>query len=745
MTDTSVLYCVDLGEIRWPDDAIFIVDGGLPEAVVDAVPRPKLHLDGGESQKSLTRIGDLAERVLELRSERPLTLVAVGGGAVGDAVGFLASILWRGVRLWHVPTTLVAMVDSAHGGKTAVNLGGRKNQLGTFYPAHKVVIGTHILDTLPLDLREEGLVELLKVLWLERPNELAIFDDDSRYHDLLTADIEPHRIQWQELIKSAVEAKKSIVSCDPDETTGYRRILNLGHTAGHGLEAIYGIAHGRAVAWGLAAAAVLSSENAGLSDDAANRLIGHVDPLLVGLPEFFPPGDRERFIACLKRDKKRVDGRLISILLDGPGAPVQTDQLTAEDWWCAVKKAAQSWRRSELVIAPGSICDDSAIAPPVDKSRANRAAVIAHLRSEKSEIVSPPGRLPADVSDLRRALDMISSVPVDAPIAVEAGNGATTGRFLLAVAANRPGSTKLRFSKTLQQRPHHPLIEALRGGGATIEKTASGYLVEGWSAFPRELTVDASQSSQFASAPALLAAEGHSFSLHLSGPVVSQPYLDLTISMLNDCGVDIDSSDDHRLRFSPGSDLSEAWKFEIPQDASSVVVWKALQGVDKRFKAPPFPAISHPDRRFSELVDALESETTTLQVDLQSAPDLAPVLTAVACCLCAGLTVTNAAHLRHKESNRIDDLVDAFGEIGLNVTARSDGLAVPPGVQIPSKGAVFNPRGDHRLAMAGFVLAANADGLIIENARCVAKSYPDLWRQARRLGYRIYRHQRSVS
>ena len=133
--------CERLEEVKWPEDACFIVDRDLPRELIDALPgEAVIFVRAGEGLKSLVRMDGLAEEVLAVRSTKPLTLIAVGGGSVGDAVGFLASVLWRGVRLWHVPTTLLAMVDSAHGGKTAVNLSGAKNQLGTFYTADRVVI-----------------------------------------------------------------------------------------------------------------------------------------------------------------------------------------------------------------------------------------------------------------------------------------------------------------------------------------------------------------------------------------------------------------------------------------------------------------------------------------------------------------------------------------------------------------------------------------------------------------------------
>ncbi len=724
----------DLTDVSWPDGAVFVVDDALPGELVAALPGPCLCVEAGESLKSLAGIEGLARQVLTLRSTRPLTLVAVGGGSLGDAVGFLASILWRGVALWQVPTTLLAMVDSAHGGKTAVNLAGHKNQLGTFYVADAVVIAHYFLDTLPLDLREEGLVELLKVLWLQMPKKLEAFDDAETYDALLNDEPEEHRRLWTEVIDAAVEAKQRVVADDPRETTGHRRILNLGHTAGHGLESLYGLPHGRAVAWGLAACAHLSCERAELSEDDACRLLTHLDPLLVPLPDLEAPADREHFCAKLRRDKKRRGDRIISILLDGPGRPLQTDEITAEDWWNALRKSTNAWHsRSLRVSAPDQFRSTDIVLPP-DKSRHNRAAAIAHLRPGPTEVSTSGARPAADAVHLRRALERLSALSPEDEAHIHASDGGTTGRFLLAICAHRPGPTNLHFAPSLRRRPHQPLIDSLRDGGAKIEQQTSGFVLTGWKTPPRTLSVDPSRSSQFASALALLSASGHRFELHLQSPPASTPYFDLTLSMLGDAGVDVEVSAS-TIHFSPTAALQQKVRLAIPADTSSTVVWRAIAALRDDLRAPSFPEVDHPDRRFDAIARQLTSDSHNVTVNLQDAPDLVCVLAALASLLPSSLTVTGASHLRHKESNRIDELAAAFDEVGVSVEPRPDGLHVPTGVQRPQAGAPFDPRGDHRLAMAALVLATATEDLIITDAGCIAKSYPDLWRHARCTGY----------
>ncbi|MFU8802757.1 MAG: 3-dehydroquinate synthase, partial [Bradymonadaceae bacterium] len=145
-----------------PEDAVVIADAALPDAWFETWAEDPIRVEAGESLKRLESVEKLAGKVLERRSTRPLTLVAIGGGSIGDAVGFLASILWRGVDLWHVPTTLLAMVDSAHGGKTAVNIPAGKNLVGAFHQPNAVIADIATLSTLGRKEYCAGLGEVVK-------------------------------------------------------------------------------------------------------------------------------------------------------------------------------------------------------------------------------------------------------------------------------------------------------------------------------------------------------------------------------------------------------------------------------------------------------------------------------------------------------------------------------------------------------------------------------------------------------
>lgn len=198
----------------------------------------------GESLKSVEVFPVHIQKLVQLcesTSSRHLTIVVAGGGSVGDFGGFVASILKRGVRLVHIPSTWLAAIDSAHGGKTALNVGAAKNQIGTFYPAEKIFLVRSLLMSQPSARTFEGFAELLKISWIAGG---ALWKGLSVEKDLTVDTL------WKYL-PSAITQKYKVVSRDPQEETGYRHILNLGHTVGHVYESYYELPHGVAVNYGL--------------------------------------------------------------------------------------------------------------------------------------------------------------------------------------------------------------------------------------------------------------------------------------------------------------------------------------------------------------------------------------------------------------------------------------------------------------------------------------------------------------
>lgn len=767
---TEVLRVKSLWDVALPEDAVIIADRrlyGYLDAWQDAVLANRLLLvDSGEELKTLQHVERLAGLVLSRRARRPLTLVAVGGGSVGDAVGFLASILWRGVNLWHVPSTLVAMVDSAHGGKTAVNLGQAKNQLGTFYPAQKVILAETLLAALPRAQRRDGLVELVKALWVGNAAALDLLDADGGVEALAAAEYSEVAPRLHELIARAIAVKTAIVARDPLDSLGERIVLNLGHTVGHALELVCGVSHGQAVGWGILAAVELSVERAGLSPADARRIGGHIAPLLGEFATWAPvlEGYRARwegpeFLEALGRDKKHGAAGLRSVLLSAPGAARVVEDVTAADWSRALQQVVRGWLKSPLRLAytmPGTVQGGAPggreVTVEASKSQMNRALVIEHTHRHAVQVIGHSDA--RDVQQMARAIRALAGYAPSEPLLIDCGEGGTTLRFLMAQAAHRPGVTLLYAAPGLMARPHEPLVDALCAGGARVERVEDvhgvGYRVLGWERFPRRLRVRADVSSQFASALALLAAGADAFELEIIGAdeMVSHPYFEMTLQMLREVGVHTTErpadGGGRVIYFSPAAEYTQGLhRIEIQGDASSAAVWAVARfvGVGVEVTNPPVPGLQ-PDARVGEFLEKMRaadadtcSDENPLRLDVGECPDLVPALSVAALAVPAAVQFVGAAHLRHKESNRIEDLVALFDMAGIRIAPRPDGVFIPAGIQRARDGARVKTFRDHRLAMAALLLSAGDAVIVVEDPWVVVKSYPGLWRDARAVGW----------
>ena len=279
----------------------------------------------GESFKSWPTLHDVLTRLIEINAERSTTLVALGGGVVGDICGFAAAIYQRGMPFVQVPTTLLAQVDSSIGGKTAINHPLGKNMIGAFHQPRAVVIDTDCLRTLPDRELAAGLAEVIKTAAIR---SLAFFEWlEANLPRLVARDAEA-------LVYAVAEScriKSEIVAVDERET-GERALLNFGHTFGHAIEAGVGYGewlHGEAVAAGMIRAALLSERVALLARDEVERLRALV--LRAGLPVEAPRLGTERYLALMGRDKKVVAGSIRFVLLRSIGDAFVTADVELPD------------------------------------------------------------------------------------------------------------------------------------------------------------------------------------------------------------------------------------------------------------------------------------------------------------------------------------------------------------------------------------------------------------------------------
>ena len=264
-------------------------------------------MSDGEPAKRLTTLEKLADQLARLGADRKAVIVALGGGVVGDVSGLLASLYMRGVDLVQVPTTVLAQVDASIGGKTAVNLVAGKNLLGTFHHPRVVLIDPTVLKTLPDREFRAGLYEALKCGIIGNV-ELFLRFEQSRARILKR---DPVELEW--LIAQSVRLKAEVVSADERED-GLRRVLNLGHTIGHALEAETGygkLLHGEAVAWGMIAATNIALK-VGRTDSVTAGRIADAVLSLGRLPEVNV--NARKILARLQSDKKTQNGVLHFVL-----------------------------------------------------------------------------------------------------------------------------------------------------------------------------------------------------------------------------------------------------------------------------------------------------------------------------------------------------------------------------------------------------------------------------------------------
>jgi 3-dehydroquinate synthase len=294
------------------------IEAGLPG-------RPPILVPDGERAKHLTSVARLYDALLEAGADRRTIVVIVGGGVLGDLAGFAAATFLRGLPVVQVPTTLVAQVDSAIGGKVGVNHPRGKNLVGAFHPPLAVLTDPALLATLPTRELRAGLHEVVKYGVIADARLFGLLERT------LPAILEGTPAALLPIVGASSRIKAHVVSVDEHET-GLRRTLNFGHTLGHALEAITGyrrFLHGEAVGWGMLAATAIARERGELTGEEADRVVALVER--VGERPKVADLSAKACVAATSRDKKVVSGTLHFVLPTRIGdTRIATDVTTAE-------------------------------------------------------------------------------------------------------------------------------------------------------------------------------------------------------------------------------------------------------------------------------------------------------------------------------------------------------------------------------------------------------------------------------
>lgn len=318
---------------------VVVTDSEVEPLYAGALAAPVIIIPAGEQHKNLDTVGTIYDELLTLGADRQATVVALGGGVVGDVAGFVAATYMRGLHFVQCPTTLLAMVDASVGGKTGVDLPQGKNLVGAFKQPLAVIADLATLQSLPSAEFAAGMAEVVKHglivggnLWgrLASGEERGERGQASR-GEKKTTFLGATVYELQSLVVEAIKVKRDVVVADPYEQ-GRRAILNLGHTFGHAIEQVsgYRVRHGEAVAMGLVAAANLSAR----LGFCPPELQGQIEAVLqaVPLPVRIPAElDMEQVYVAMGSDKKKAAGKLRFVLLRDVGDVFVTGEVERSD------------------------------------------------------------------------------------------------------------------------------------------------------------------------------------------------------------------------------------------------------------------------------------------------------------------------------------------------------------------------------------------------------------------------------
>lgn len=301
---------------------------GLAERIEAAGVQPvAVCVPDAEAGKDLAVLSSLWDTLGEHGFSRQDVVVGLGGGAVTDLAGFAAATWMRGIKVIQVPTTLLAMVDAAVGGKTGINTSCGKNLVGAFHEPDSVFIDLGRIDTLPQPEVVSGSAELIKTGFIADPRILELYQDGAQNH-------------WPELVERSVAVKANVVGQDLKES-GLREILNYGHTLGHAIERRenYTWRHGNAVAVGMMFVAHLAQRR-GLIDEQVVAL--HEEILTgAGLPTRYEAGAFDELYDAMLLDKKNRDGRIRFVVLDGVGSCTRLEDATVDEMRAAYEAISE--------------------------------------------------------------------------------------------------------------------------------------------------------------------------------------------------------------------------------------------------------------------------------------------------------------------------------------------------------------------------------------------------------------------
>lgn len=290
-----------------------------------------IEIPAGEQQKEIESCSVIWEQLLDNQCDRSSLLINLGGGVIGDMGGFCASTFMRGIDFIQVPTTLLSQIDASVGGKLGVDLNGVKNMVGLFNNPSMVWVQTGFLSTLPERELQSGFAELVKH---------ALILDKKLWSEIIEIESLDEIDQWKDWVSRSIQIKNKVVLEDPKES-GLRKILNFGHSIGHGIETVlldgpHHLLHGEAVAHGMLIEAKISESKGLLSMDSYQLIKEFIQKIYGTFDE--SQIDKQELLQVIQKDKKNKGGKILMALIDQIGHCQQAVEVSPEEIIAALKK-----------------------------------------------------------------------------------------------------------------------------------------------------------------------------------------------------------------------------------------------------------------------------------------------------------------------------------------------------------------------------------------------------------------------
>ena len=720
-------------------------------------------VESTEDNKSIESYQNIMNFLFENNIDRGYTIFGIGGGIVGDMTGFVASTYLRGIKLIHVPTTLLSMVDSSIGGKTGVNNIYGKNMIGSIYQAQDIVIDTSWLETLPDVHKINGMAEVIK---------MAIIKGGKLYNLVNNSD----PIDWnnlKEIIKLSANYKLEIIEDDYRDMTGSRELLNLGHTWGHAYELSQNILHGFAVADGIIEEMKYTNyyynfPSLSVMKDILDllkkwKLVDHKKKL--SLNRFDKDHGSKLLYFYMLKDKK--ENRLVTLKNIGNPEIVTWD---IDKWkfidsrYFKINNKSLNLKINKKLKVPSSksITNRSLLLGMIASSFSNKNMIISDiLKSEDTELMLSALQQ-SGINCKENNNDVTIYPSLFKPTGIYyLGNSGTSVRFLLPLLSIfAKEEIVIDGSEDMRKRPIGPLVKSLIDFGCNIEdKEYLPLTIKPSNNFTKNnITIDGTLSSQYITgliiAFSMLKAKNKNidYTINIDGEETSCGFIKMTLDMLPNFGIKTKSSK-KEIVITKINNCQDKYNVEGDATTASYLFgWSYL----KKFKLeiPNLKLNSvQPDMKvlvnmlkyfgiLSEKLDCLMFEPfENVKLDKYIFDlDSSDTFLTWACLFILEnkmVEISNIKNQNWKECARIDKFIENIEKLGALCEKTEDGFRIVKGISKLENNKVMQTYNDHRLAMSFSLISIRYNNVLIKNPHCVNKTYPRYWEDLKDININI--------